>query len=291
MDHIFHTGNNRKQVIYSMGEHIIMRNIRAEYVSRPAYLSGDHSGDLSAAMVKERIYYSYITSNGALALKNSQDGHSVFQLNADDNHRFIQSQTISFNDRIVLLYIVHDPPNSKWDVKYVVCDVLHSDRIPYSEHNISPYDLLCGLIYEPHFSVLDTGTHLIIDIHGGEDDSLWELSGDFMLISHDDISKTLKQQSVWQLEKIGSLQEDVSKLQQASNIMMNKISSLLDENKALRKELSSLNEEKNIYSPRLKAQDDKLKELSDSLTETKKALTIREAQIESAKKQYNEQPA
>ena len=283
MDFIFQTGHNQKHLLYTMGEHIIMRRIQADFLSRPVYLAHDYADHLYGTFLDHNIYYSYITINEELTIKSISSEQPVFQLGADDLHRYVQAQIVSFNGHIILLYTVHNPSDNKWDVRYAVINSPASENI-----SSEIYDLLCDLSCKPVFSVLNTGSHLIINIHSDDNNSLWRLSSDSEFISHDDISDTFKQQTMFRLDKISPIHEDAGKLQQASNLMMNKISSLLDENDNLKKELSDLNEEKCLYSPKLSEQEGKLKSLTDSLIETKKALSIREAQIESAKKQYNE---
>ena len=80
------------------------------------------------------------------------------------------------------------------------------------------------------------------------------------VFSHDEIKTSMEQQNHLYLDKINKLQENVNQLQQANLLLMNKISELSEDNKKLMNDLEN----------------------------TKKALTIREAQIESAKRQYNE---
>lgn len=278
MDLIIQTGSDRKHMLYSMGTHIIMRQLQPEFVSRPVVLARDFSCNLSGVYTEGNILYSYITLNDSLILRDITGNLPIIQLNADRHHKYELANMTIFKGQIVIIFCAYDPTDNKWAVKYITHSPAHRHTDTIIE-NIS---------YRPHFSVLNTNAHLILDINSDGKDFLWEITSDFKLVSHNDINETLKQQSVWQIDKIGSLQEDIDMLQQASSLMMNKISSLLNENEQLRNENTRLQDESSKLSPVIKEKEDKLKALSESLNETQKALTIREAQIESAIKQYNE---
>ncbi|MBR1598724.1 MAG: hypothetical protein IJ661_07440 [Lachnospiraceae bacterium] len=314
MDLIIQTGSERKHMLYSMGSHIIMRQLQPEFVSRPAILARDFAGELSGVYTKDTILYSYITLNDSLILRDITDNVPIIQLNANRHHKYELASMTVFKEQIILIFCAYDPTDNIWTVKYITHSPVRntfgnhtssaanensfSNNVSASANRDSPSidaltptnanTILEAIPYRPHFSVLNTNAHLMLDINSDGKDYLWEITSDFKLVSHNDINETLKQQSVWQLDKIGSLQEDVDMLQQASSLMMNKINSLLNENEQLRNENTRLQDEGSRLSPVIKEKEDKLRALSDSLNETQKALTIREAQIESAKKQYNE---
>ena len=314
MDLIIQTGSDRKHMLYSMGEHIIMRQLQPEFVSRPAVIARDFAGELSGAYIENTILYSYIALNDSLTLRDISGSVPIIQLNADRHHKYEQAGMTIFKGQIVLIFCSYDPTDNSWAVKYITHSPVRNTSGNYTSSatnensfsnnvsasanrdslsNTSPSHIhtdtiIENLSYRPHFSILNTNAHLILDINGDGKDHLWEITSDLKLVSHNDINEALKQQSVWQLDKIGSLQEDIDMLQQASSLMMNKISSLLNENEQLRNENTRLQDESSKLSPVIKEKEDKLKALSESLNETQKALTIREAQIESAIKQYNE---
>lgn len=297
MDHIFQTGHNQKHLLYSMGEHIVLRRIQSKFLPRPTYLAHDFNDKLCGALLDSTIYYAYLTVNDTLSVRSTASEQPLYVFQTDECHHYKQPELTAFHAHIVLLYCVENPLNMSWDVCYAIFPgsrEVNSSGFSGNETadaltgDIVFKDIITGLTGKPRLSVLNTDTHLIVDIQEGNENHMWELTSDLSLISHDEIQGTLKQQSIWQLDKIRELTEDMGKLQQASNLMMNKISSLLEENEALRKECASLKDEQNKYLSKLKEQGEKLKSMSASLNETNKALTIREAQIESAKQQYNE---
>ena len=267
MDLIIQTGLDRKHMLYSTGNQIIMRQLRPEFVSRPTVLVRDFAGELSGAYTEETILYSYITLNGSLILRDISDSTPIIQLNADGCHKYEQAHMTIFKGQIVLIFCSYDPTDNSWAVKYITHSPVRNtsgnytssatnenrfsnnvsaptNRDSFSNNvsasanrdslsNTSPSHIHTDTIienisYRPHFSVLNTNAHLILDINSDGKDFLWEITSDFKLVSHNDINETLKQQSVWQLDKIGSLQEDIDMLQQASSLMMNKINSLLN---------------------------------------------------------------
>ena len=282
MDLIIQSGTEHKHMLYSIGEHVVIRRLQSEFISRPTYLAHDFAKDLYGVNTGNTILYSYITINDTLTLKDIYEKTPILQFEADECHRYQQAYMTIFNGYIVLIFCVYDQGSSRWDIKYLTYSQKTAPSESIKTHEAASYD------NRPHFSILNTGTHLMIDINAEGEDSLWEITSDLELVSHNEINGTLKQQSIWQLDKIESLQDEVDKLKQASSLMMNKISSLLSENEQLKKDNTALKHENSVYDPALKEHEQKLSELSSSLNETKKALTIREAQIESAKKQYNE---
>lgn len=314
MDLIIQTGSDRKHMLYSMGSHIIMRQLQPEFVSRPAVLARDFACGLSGVYTEGTILYSYITLNDSLILRDIAGNVPIIQLNANLHHKYELADMTIFNGQIVLIFCVYDPTDNKWAVKYITHspyrNTFGNHTAPAANENSFSYNvsasanrdslsnnlpahvqtdtIIENTSYRPHFSVLNTNAHLILDINGDGKDYLWEITSDFKLVSHNEINEALKQQSVWQLDKISQLKEDIDMLQQASSLMMNKINSLLNENEQLRNENKRLQDEGSRLSPVIKEKEDKIRSLSDSLNETQKALTIREAQIESAIKQYNE---
>lgn len=314
MDLIIQTGSDRKYMLYSMGSHIIMRQLHPESVSRPAVLARDFACELSGAYADGTILYSYITLNDSLILRDISGNLPIIQLNADKHHKYELANMTIFKGQIVLIFCVCNHTDNKWAMKYI----RHSpSRNTYGNHTISSANensfsnnvsasanreslsnnspahvhadtIIENISYRPHFSVLNTNAHLMLDINSDGKDYLFEITSDFKLVSHNEINDALKQQSVWQLDKISQLKEDIDMLQQASSLMMNKINSLLNENEQLRNKNTRLQYESARLSPVIKEKEDKIRSLSDSLNETQKALTIREAQIESAIKQYNE---
>lgn len=282
MDHIFQTGLNQKHVLYTIDNHIIIRRIQSDTMSRPSYLTHDFMSSLSSTIYNDIIYYAYITTEGVLSLRHIYSSVQLFGLTGDDSCRYEQAFITTFNSHLLLFYCINNLSASTWDIKYI----LSPESAPSPES--ASENVLTGLIYPPTLSVLNTETHLILSIRGTEEKHILELSPELSLISHDEINDNMERQSHRQLERISELQSDVDNLQKASNLMMSKISSLLEENEKLRKEYSGLKEDDNSYAQELAEKEEKIRSLSASLNETKKALTIREAQIESAKKQYNE---
>lgn len=318
MDQIFQTGVNQKHIIYSIDEHIMARRIQADAVSRPSYLANDFSHSLSSTIYNNIIYYSYISTEGVLNLRHIYSSTPLFRLGADASCRYEDVFITTFNNHLILFYCINDLTSPTWDVMYIPSPETVNPAEPVSNHNPAGHSELAfehyssvtskplsthyptesdesfskhimkGLTHLPHISIFNTEAHLILSIQCADEKHLLELSSDMSIISHDGINDNMEQQSKRHLEKINELQGDIDSLQNASSLMMNKISSLLEENEQLKNDHSDLKERNSSCTHMLSEKEEEIQKLSASLNETKKALTIREAQIESAAKQYNE---
>ena len=262
MGYFFETSPTVKHILYSMDKHILLRRIQSDYISRAVYLTQDFKSDLTAVKFDDNIYYAYITTKDTIVIKHISMNDCILRIEPDERHSVCDAQITFFNNNLIVVFSSKETESGLWAVEYVVVTDSLSDRtltVDATTKETFRY-IANGLTYMPQVSLLNTGEHLLISIRNGVSYQLSEFKKDMTVFSHDERWSSMEQQNQLYLDKIKKLQEDIIKLQQANLLLMNKISELSEDNKKLLEDLDN----------------------------TKKALTIREAQIESAKKQYNE---
>ena len=226
MDYIIQTDENAKHMIYTMGRHIIMRRLQAESVSLPRLLAGDYSSSLCAVFFNHSIYYAYITVNNSFCVRCTSSSAPLLLLESEDEKM----------------------PGP--------ADILKSKEYTQQEFNNVPKNnsrAHAELIDEPE-NRNHSQSELIKELENknqSQSELIEELENKNQ--SQSELIEELENKNTTQTELITKLQEDKDNLQQACNLMMNKISTLLEENES-----------------------------------NKKALSIRDSQIESAKSQYND---
>lgn len=293
MDYIFQTTPGQKHMLYSMGDQVVLRRVSSDFISRPVNLTRDYSASLTGVVHNNIIYYAYITKDGTIDVRHVGSNSHIFRVIGDKAHLLYNPVLTSLNKHLILFFCQENSGEHTWSTGYIILDdemttpdtsTTYNVDCPSSEDITSDIDdagsnmpsnvvhynhILTAVAYRPVLSVINIDSHLLINVRVKEysKNHIFDLSPDLSLTSYDEINAASKEQSRFQMKRIDELQSNIETLQQAGSNMMNKISSLLQENDALRKKCSSLHEEN---------------------SNTKKALTIREAQIESAKKQYNE---
>jgi len=283
-----------------MGDQVILRRVLSDFISRPISLTRDYSSSLSGVVHNNVIYYAYITKEGTIDVRHVGSNSYIFRFDRDESHLLYNPILTSMSDRLVLFYCCENSGNKTWDAGYIILSDAMSDRhitVANSDlsDNISSDDMhynrmLASVSHKTAISVINIDSHILINAYyfnnsfdgnmnqdtgnanriksdSRKNNHIFELSPDMSLISYNEINALAEERNHFHMERISELQSNIETLQQAGSNMMNKISSLLQENDALKKECRSLQDEN---------------------SNTKKALTIRESQIESAKRQYNE---
>ena len=262
MGYFFETSPMEKHIIYSMDKHILLRRIQSDFISRSIYLAHDFKSTLTAVKFDGNIYFAYITTEDTIDLRHVSTSDYILRIKPDEKHRIDDAKLTFFNNNLIVVFSSKETESGMWALDCVVLnDSMYGNTLTINDTSNEAFRTITkGLTNRPKFSLLNTDKHLLINVKNGEKYQLLELKRDLSVFSHDEMKNSIEQQNHLYLDKINKLQEDVNQLQQANLLLMNKISEFSEDNKKLMADLEN----------------------------TKKALTIREAQIESAKKQYNE---
>ncbi len=156
-------GQERTMLLSAYRNRIYFQTFLAETGGRPVMLCNDFLKNLSDAACQGTIYYAYISTDSHIYIKNIMG--QLYQL-PEENGLSIQPCLVSFQEKLLLLYVMENPIHHTWRLKGI---------FPFEDHlTLSVPDAFSAV---PEIHYLVSAGHLFLFLSCGNQHKAYEIDG------------------------------------------------------------------------------------------------------------------
>lgn len=261
MDAIFTTEQNRTLFLYSFEHRLYLRTVQSERISRPILLCNNYQDGLSGISYNKALYYSYLSHDDSLLVRNLAEPTPVFRLDGTSIVSYSAPHLVVFADRLLFFYI--EKSKDSYSLK---------SRALFSE--IQPESLPDCFSDAPTLHILSADPYLYVLLSAADTSKLFRYNTDLrteLLSTGEDL---LCELTPLFEQKHKQLQQ---KLETSSHLFVQQ-SKLLHEKE----------QEASDAKLQLAAKEQELRSLRQALAETEEKAHHTELLLERAKAQYTE---
>lgn len=149
MSNVYSIGNNRQLIIYPAGSNIFLRIAYYGGIDRPVVLAADYLSGLNECMYNGILYYSYISMDNSLVVKNIMESNNIYAISGNEMPELYSPAICPCNQALLLFYLKNNPLTKHTSLHCVaLCDTDNNNLpvpLPSCVNNISSYQVYdCG---------------------------------------------------------------------------------------------------------------------------------------------------